>query len=136
MVTLSGVEVSDPEDYQVRARGWKEVAFTLRYRNADPDQPHSFMAAAWFFGQDGVVYSGDVPAIGDFGRALSVPDPAVMITWDGRSAGSDQIGAGQERARPPLRFLVPRDLTDGVLVLGGDVEGFYNVVGLRTPPQQ
>jgi hypothetical protein len=136
VVTLSGVEVSDPADYQIRAKGWKEVAFTLRYRNADPDQPHAFTASAWFFGQDGVVYSGDVPAIGDFGRALTVPDPAVLITWDGRAAGSDQIGAGQERDRPPLRFLVPRALQDGILVLGGDVEAFYNVVGLRTPPQQ
>ncbi len=136
VITLTGVDVSDPEDYQVRAMGWKEVAFTLRYRNADTDQPHAFTAAAWFFGQDGVVYSGDVPAIGDFGRALTVPDPAVMITWDGRAAGSDQLGAGQERQRPPLRFLVPRELTEGILVLGGDVEAFYNVARLRTPPQQ
>jgi hypothetical protein len=134
-VTLLGVEVSDPADYQIRAKGWKDVSFTLRYLNGDSDQAHTFSASAWFFGQDGVVYSGDVPAVGDFGRALTVPEPAVLITWDGRAAGSDQLGAGQQRDRP-LRFLVPRDLKDGVLVLGGDVDGFYNVVGLRTPLQQ
>jgi hypothetical protein len=54
-VTLSGIDVSDPADFQVRAKGWKEVAFTLRFQNADPAQPHSFAAAAWFFGHDGVV---------------------------------------------------------------------------------
>jgi hypothetical protein len=134
-VTLSGVDASDPADYQVRAKGWKEVAFTLRYQNTDPAQPHTFAASAWFFGKDGVVYSGDVPSIGDFGRALTVPDVAVLINWDGRAAGADQIAAGQERDRPPLRFLVPRDLKDGILVIGGDVEALYSIVGLTTPPQ-
>jgi len=134
-VTLLGAEVSDPADYQVRAKGWKEVSFTLRYRNADSDQAHTLAASAWFFGQDGVVYSGDVPAVGDFGRALTVPEPAVLITWDGRAASSDQLGGGQQRDRP-LRFLVPRDLRDGILVLGGDVDALYTVVGLRTPPPQ
>jgi hypothetical protein len=134
-VTLSAVEVSDPADYQVRAKGWKEVAFSLRYRNTDPAQPHTFAVAAWFFGNDGVVYSGDVPSVGDFGRALTVPDVAALLTWDGRAAGSDQVAAGQERDRPPLRFLVPRDLKDGILVVGGDVEALYSIVGLSTPAQ-
>jgi hypothetical protein len=134
-LTLSGVEVIDPADDEVRAKGWKEVAFTLRYRNTDPNQSHTFSASAWLFGQDGVVYTGDVPATGDFGRALTVPEPGLLIGWDGRAAGSEQIAPGQERVRPPLRFLVPRDLQDGILVVGGDVEALYNIVGLlRTLP--
>ena len=47
----------------------------------------------------------------------------------------DEDRAGQERDRPPLRFLVPRDLKDGILVVGGDVEALYSIVGLSTPAQ-
>jgi hypothetical protein len=132
-VTLTGVEATNPTDYQSVNRGWKQVSLSLSYRNDDAAQPHAFNVSAWLFGQDGVVYTGDVPAIGDFGRALTPPEPAAVFVWDGRSAGTEQIPAGQTQDARRAVFQVPRDMQNAVLVLGGDVEAVYNVSGIGTP---
>jgi hypothetical protein len=132
-VTLMSAEISSPADYQARNRGWKQLALTLRYRNDDPRQAHSFDVAAWFFGQDGIVYTGDVPAIGDFGRATTTPEPIALQLWDGRAAGVDQVKAGQEQEPRKLVFLVPNALRQGTLVLAGDVEATFEVSGLGVP---
>src|SRR5207302_10900438 len=43
--TLLGVDVSDPPDYQIRNRGWKQVSLGLQYRNNDPPQAHDLNVA-------------------------------------------------------------------------------------------
>jgi hypothetical protein len=133
-VTLVGASTSAPSDFQARNRGWKQVSMSLRYRNDDQQQAHGFTVSAWLFGDDGVVYTGDVPAIGDFGRATSPPEANVMGLWDGRPAGADTIAAGQQQEPRQAVFLVPRELQNGILVLGGDVEAFYALDGLGVPP--
>jgi hypothetical protein len=134
-VTLTAVDASNPADYQSVNRGWKQVSLALRYRNDDAVQAHVFNVSAWLFGSDGVVYTGDVPAIGDFGRALTPPEPGALLGWDGRSTGTDEVPAGQTQDARRAVFQVPRDMQDAVLVLGGDVEAMYNVTGIPTPPR-
>jgi hypothetical protein len=134
-VTLTTAEVGAATDYQARNRGWKQLTLTLRYRNDDPSQPRTFDVAAWFFGLDGVVYAGDVPALADFGRATTPPQPAAILLWDGRAAGVDQVQSGQEQEPRKLTFLVPNGLEGGTLVLGGDVEAMFSVAGLGQPPR-
>jgi hypothetical protein len=132
-VTLASADVATPTDFQARNRGWKQLILALRYRNDDTSQASTFTVAGWFFGQDGVVYSGDVPAIGDFGRATIPPEAASMLLWDGRSAGAEQVKAGQEQEPRKLTFLVPNAVQGGILVLAGDVEASFSVDGLGTP---
>ena len=74
-----------------------------------------------------------MPAIGNFGRALTPPEPTALFVWDGRAAGTDRIPAGQTQDARRAVFLVPRDMQNAVLVLGGDVEAIYNVSGIGTP---
>src|SRR5439155_1734186 len=84
--------------------------------------------------EDGVVYPGDAPTVGDFGRSLTPPDPAAILIWDGRSAGADRIAAGQSQEPRRLLFVVPRELRNGILVLAGDVEVMYTVAAIPVPP--
>ncbi|HEX8969433.1 MAG TPA: hypothetical protein VF937_16240, partial [Chloroflexota bacterium] len=134
-VTLTAVEASDPDDFEIRNRGWKQVTVSLRYRNDDASQTNGFSVAAWLFGTDGVVYTGDAPTIGDFGRALTPPKAASILLWDGRSAGADQVAPGLAPEPRRAAFLVPRELTGGVLVLSGDVEAMYDLSSIPTPPK-
>jgi hypothetical protein len=80
-----------------------------------------------------VVYTGDVPAVGAFGRALVVPEPLAILGWDGRVASPDEIKAGQEQEPRRVSFLVPRDLRGGILVLAGDVDAQYWIENLGIP---
>jgi hypothetical protein len=132
-VTLSGADVSDPSDFQARNRGWKQVSAALRYQNDDPQQAHGVTVSAWLFGDDGIVYTGDVPAIGDFGRATSPPEVGIVSIWDGRAVGADTIPAGQQHGARQASFLVPRELKNAILVLGGDVEALYRLEDLGVP---
>jgi hypothetical protein len=132
-VTLAGTEVSSPADFQARNRGWKQVAVALHYRNDDPSQARGFTVSAWLFGEDGVVYSGDVPALGDFSRVLVPPEANIMSAWDGRSAGADAVPAGQEQEPRRTIFLVPRELQGGILALAGEVDALYRIEGLPQP---
>jgi hypothetical protein len=134
-VTLTAVDGTNPADYQSANRGWKQVSLSLRYRNDDAAHARAFNVSAWLFGQDGVVYTGDVPAIGNFGRALTPPEPSALLVWDGRSAGTDEIPAGETQDGRRVVFQVPREMQDAVLVLGGDVEAIYNVTGIPIPPR-
>jgi hypothetical protein len=135
-VTLVSVDVSDPADYQIRNRGWKQVSLAVQYRNDDPQQAHDFNVAAWLFGDDGVVYTGDAPTIGDFGRSLTPPQPSAILMWDGRSAGADHVAAGQTQEPRRLVFVMPGEVRGGILVLVGDVEAMYRVADIPTPPRQ
>jgi hypothetical protein len=132
-VTLSGTDVSNPTDYQARNRGWKQVSAGLRYRNDDSQQAHGVTVSAWLFGDDGIVYTGDVPAIGDFGRATTPPEAGILNIWDGRPVGAGDIPAGQQQSPRQALFLVPRELQAGILVLGGDVEALYRLDNLGVP---
>lgn len=132
--TLVGVVASDPDDYEVRNRGWKQITLSLQYRNDDSSQTRAFSVAGWLFGEDGVVYTGDAPTIGDFGRALTPPDPASVMLWDGRSLGSDPTPPGQALEPRKATFLVPKGLTHAVLVLAGDVEAMFDVGAIPLPP--
>ena len=133
-LNLLGVDASDPADFVIRNRGWKEVSLGVQYRNEDAQQPRAFNVSAWLFGEDGVVYTGDAPTVGDFGRSLTPPDPAAILIWDGRSAGADRIAAGQSQEPRRLLFVVPRELRNGILVLAGDVEAMYTVAAIPVPP--
>jgi hypothetical protein len=126
-VTLLGAELADPTDFQARNRGWKQLSVALRYRNDDPAAPHAFAVSAWLFGDDGIAYTGDVPALGDFGRATTVPEPSIIGAWDGRSAGPDQVGAGQEQETRRATFQVPAGLPGGLLVLAGEIEAIFRI---------
>jgi hypothetical protein len=132
-VTLAGIDVTNPTDFQARNRGWKQVAAGLSYRNDDPQQAHGVTVSAWLFGDNGIVYTGDVPAIGDFGRATTPPDAALLGIWDGRPVGAGDIPAGQQQGPRQALFLVPRELQAGILVLGGDVEALYRLDNLSIP---
>jgi hypothetical protein len=134
-VTLVSVDASDPEDFELRTRGWKQVTLALQYRNDDPQQAHAFNVAAWLFGDDGVVYTGDAPSIGDFGRSLTPPDPTAIPLWDGRSAGTDQTPAGQALEPRRAAFVVPKALRNAVLVLAGDADAVFNVSSIPVPGQ-
>ena len=133
--TLLGVDASDPPDYQIRNRGWKQVSLGLQYRNDDPQQAHDFNVAAWLFGDDGVAYTGDAPTVGDFGRSLTAPEPSALLMWDGRSAGADHVAAGQTQEPRRLVFVMPREVRNGILVLSGDFEAMYRLVDIPSPPQ-
>jgi hypothetical protein len=133
-VTLVSADEADPTDYQARNSGWKQLTISLRYRNDDPKQAHAFAVSAWLFGQDGVVYTGDVPALGNFSRAVAAPDVTAVAVWDGRSAGADQIAAGQEQEPRRAVFTVPSELHTAVLVLGGQVEAAYALAGIGGQP--
>jgi hypothetical protein len=132
-VSLLDVQAEDPADFEIRNRGWKQLTLSLQYRN-DDSSAHAFTVAAWLFGDDGVVYTGDAPTIGDFGRALSAPEPSTMLLWDGRSAGADETPPGQSLEPRRATFVVPRALQQGVLVLAGDVDAIFTVPNLPTPP--
>ena len=132
--TLLGVDASDPPDYQIRNRGWKQVSLGLQYRNDDPQQAHDFNVAAWLFGDDGVAYTGDAPTVGDFGRSLTAPEPSALLMWDGRSAGADHVAAGQTQEPRRLLFVMPREVRNGILVLSGDFEAMYRLVDIPVPP--
>jgi hypothetical protein len=131
--TLLGVEASDPPDYQIRNRGWKQVTLALQYRNDDPQQARDVNAAAWLFGDDGVVYTGDAPTVGDFGRSLTAPEPSAILLWDGRSAGADHVPSGQTLEPRRLVFVMPRDVRSGILVLSGDLEAMYRLDDIPLP---
>jgi hypothetical protein len=133
-LTLVSVDAASPPDFEARNRGFKLVTLAVRYRNGDPQQAHSFNLAAWLFGVDGVVYTGDAPSIGDIGRSLTPPDPAAILLWDGRIVASDPVAAGQETEPRGLVFQVPRALPSGVLIFGGDVEAAYQVDNIAVPP--
>jgi len=132
-VTLVSVDASDPQDFELRNRGWKQVTLAVQYRNDDPQQAHTFNVAAWLFGDDGVVYTGDAPSIGDFGRALTPPDPTAIPLWDGRSAGTDQTPPGQALEPRRATFVVPKTLRGAVLVLAGDAEAAFNITSIPVP---
>ena len=72
-----------------------------------------------------------MPAIGDFARSATVPEPTAIALWDGRVAGADAASAGQGARR--LVFFIPRELSGGVLVLSGKVEARYRVDSLPAP---
>jgi hypothetical protein len=129
-VTLASVNVAAPTDFLSRSRGWMQLGLTLQYRGGEPVASNDVVA--WFYGTNGVVYTGDVPAIGDFARTQGVPEASVISMWDGRPAGADAAGEGQPTRR--LVFFVPRELTGGVLVLAGKVDALYRVEGLTPPP--
>jgi hypothetical protein len=131
--TLLGIEAADPQDFEIRNRGWKQLTFSLSYHNDDAQQPHTFNVAAWLFGDDGVVYTGDAPTVADFGRALVAPDPAAILLWDGRSAGTDLTPPAQALEPRRATFFVPRNLRNGVLVLAGDVNATYVLNDLPSP---
>ena len=126
-VTVMNASEADPPDFQARNRGWKLLTVGLRFRNDDPAAAHAFSVSAWLFGDDGVVYSGDVPAIGDFGRALAAPEPNIMAAWDGRSAGPDAVAPGQEQDSQHAVFQVPKTLTGGYLALAGEIEALWRL---------
>jgi hypothetical protein len=134
-VTLASVDASDPDDFELRNRGWKQVTLGIQYRNDDPRQPRAFNVAAWLFGEDGVAYTGDAPTVGDFGRSLTPPDPAAIPLWDGRSAGTDQTPPGQALEPRRVVFVVPKALRNAVLVLAGDVDADFTVSGIPGPGQ-
>jgi hypothetical protein len=131
-VTLGGVEAADPQDFEIRNRGWKQLTLTLQYRN-DAAQARAVDVSAWLFGDDGVVYTGDAPSIGDFGRLLTAPQPAAMLLWDGRSAGSAEAPPGQSPEPRRVVFLVPKALQNAMLVLSGDVEATFSLPNLPSP---
>ncbi len=133
-LNLVSIDASDPADFTIRNRGWKQVSLAVQYRNDDPQQAQAFNVAAWLFGEDGAVYTGDAPTVGDFGRSLTPPDSGAMLIWDGRSAGADRIAAGQAQEPRRLLFVVPRELTSGILVLAGDIEAMYTVAAIPVPP--
>jgi hypothetical protein len=124
-VTLVSVEATDPQDFEVRNRGWKQLTLSLQYRG----DSGMVDVSAWLFGDDGVVYTGDAPSIGDFGRSLTAPTPSAMLLWDGRSAGAPGQSAEPRRAA----FLVPKALQNGVLVLSGDVDATFTLPNLPSP---
>jgi hypothetical protein len=126
-VSLLSVDASDPDDFELRNRGWKQVTLSLQYRNDDPQQAHAFNVAAWLFGDDGVAYTGDAPSLGDFARSLTPPDPSAIPLWDGRSAGADQTPPGQSLEPRRATFVVPKTLGGAVLVLAGDVDAAFSV---------
>ncbi len=132
-VSVGPVEASDPEDYVVRNLGWKQITLSLQYRNDDPSQARTFDVEAWLLGEDGIVYTGDAPSIGDFGRALTPPDPASLLLWDGRAVGPDSTPPGQSLEPRRPTFLVPRALHSAILVLAGDVEATFNLSPLPDP---
>jgi hypothetical protein len=132
-VTLMSVDARDPEDFELRNRGWKQVTLSLQYRNDDPQRAHAFDVAAWLFGEDGVAYTGDAPSVGDFGRSLTPPDPSTIPLWDGRSAGADQTPPNQALEPRRATFVVPKSLRNAVLVLAGDAEASFNVTGIPVP---
>ena len=132
-VTIVSDVASDPSDFEIRNRGWKQVTLGLQYRN-DDQQAHMFNVVGWLFGEDGVVYTGDAPSIGDLGGSLTAPQPSAILLWDGRLAGSNQIAAGQTQDPRQTTFLVPRDLHNAILVLAGDVDLVFNVTGIPSPP--
>jgi hypothetical protein len=131
--TLLGVEAADPEDFEIRNRGWKQLTFNLSYHNDDAQQPHAFNVAAWLFGDDGIVYTGDAPTVADFGRALVAPDPSAILLWDGRSAGTDLTPPSQALEPRRATFFVPRGLRNGMLVLAGDLDAVYALSELPSP---
>ena len=131
--TLLGLEAADPDDFEIRNRGWKQLTFTLSYRNDDAQQPHAFNVAAWLFGEDGVAYTGDAPTVGDFGRALVAPDPTAILLWDGRSAGTDLTPPAQALEPRRITFFVPRALRSGMLVLAGDIDATFSLSELPSP---
>jgi hypothetical protein len=133
-VSLVSVEAADPADYEVRNRGWKQLTLTLQYGSADSQTARGFNVAGWLFGDDGVVYTGDAPTIGDFGRSLGPPQQAALMLWDGRSAGIDQVSAGQLREPRRATFLVPRELTNAILTLSGDIDAIYSLTAIPAPP--
>jgi hypothetical protein len=133
-VNLVKVDSTDPADYEIRNRGWKQVTLSLQYRNDDPQQTRAFNVAAWLFGEDGTVYTGDAPTIGDLGRSLTAPDVSTLWLWDGRLAGTDPVPAGQSSEPRRATFLVPRELRNGMLVLTGDVDATYKVSDIPVPP--
>jgi hypothetical protein len=133
-VTLTGVDVADPQDFEVRNRGWKQVTLSLQYHN-DGQDARPFNVVAWLFGEDGIVYTGDAPSIGGFGSALTAPPASALLLWDGRFVGTDQTPAGQALEPRRAVFLVPRNLHNGVLVLAGDVSGMFSVANITTPAQ-
>jgi hypothetical protein len=132
-VMVAGVSASDPTDFEIRNRGWKQVSLGLQYRN-DDQQAHTFNVVSWLFGEDGVVYTGDAPSIGDFGGSLTAPQPSAILLWDGRPAGTGQAAPGQTLEPRQTTFLVPRALHNAVLVLSGDVDLIFNVMAIPTPP--
>jgi hypothetical protein len=132
-VSLVSLEAADPADYEVRNRGWKLITLSLQYAAQDSQSARGFSEAGWLFGEDGVVYTGDAPTIGDFGRSVGAPDPGALLLWDGRSVGTDQVSAGQLREPRRATFLVPRELSTAVLVLSGDVEATFSVTGIPSP---
>ena len=132
-VSLLGAEAADPEDFELRNRGWKQLTLSLRYHNDDSQHDRAFNVGAWLFGDDGVVYTGDAPTLGDFGRALTAPDPAAILLWDGRSAGADLTPAGQALEPRRATFFVPRTLQTAVLVLAGDVDATFTLANLPSP---
>ena len=131
--TLLGIEASNPPDYQIRNRGWKQVTLGLQYRNDDQQQARDVNVAAWLFGEDGVAYTGDAPTIGDFGRALTPPEPGALLLWDGRSAGADRVPPGQAQEPRRIVFVMPREVRNGILVLAGDVEAMYRLAEIPLP---
>jgi hypothetical protein len=132
-VTLVSVDAADPQDFELRNRGWKQVTLGVQYRNDDSQQPHTFNVAAWLFGDDGVVYTGDAPSIADFGRSLTPPEPSAIPLWDGRSAGTDQTPPGQALEPRRATFVVPKTLRSAVLVLAGDADAQFNVTNIPIP---
>jgi len=132
-VTLTGVEAADPDDFEIRNRGWKQLTLSLRYHNDDATNPRAFNVGGWLFGEDGVAYTGDAPTIGDFGRALTPPEPAQLLLWDGRSAGIDLTPAGQALEPRRATFYVPRSLRAAILVLSGDIDATFALDELPSP---
>jgi len=124
-VTLMNVEAVDPQDFETRNRGWKQLTVSLQYRAGAQMVDES----AWLFGDDGIVYTGDAPTIGDFGRSLTAPTPSAMLLWDGRSAGAP----GQSSEPRRIAFLVPKLLQNAVLVLSGDVDATFSLSNLPSP---
>jgi hypothetical protein len=132
-VTLVSLDAADPEDFELRNRGWKQVTLGLQYRNDDAQQAHAFNVVAWLFGDDGVAYTGDAPSVGDFGRALTPPEATAIPLWDGRAAGADQTPPGQALEPRRATFVVPKTLRNAVLVLAGDVDAAFNITGIPVP---
>jgi hypothetical protein len=131
--TLLGVEAADPVDFEIRNRGWKQLTVSLRYHNDDAQQARAFNVAAWLFGADGVVYTGDAPTIGDFGRALTPPAASAILLWDGRSAGGDLTPPSQALEPRRATFVVPRSLRTAMLVLSGDIDATFSLTELPSP---
>ena len=133
-VNIANIEAADPADYEIRNRGWKQVTLSLQYRNEDAQQAHTFDVAAWLFGDDGRVYTGDAPIVGELGRSIAAPAAASLWLWDGRLAGTDAIAPGASAEPRRATFLVPRELTSAVLVLAGDVDALFSVSPIPVPP--